>query len=46
MLSPTKKKKVNPLLMKVIVISVGIHVIAGFIAGIITVAKIVIQEDA
>ena len=46
MLSPTKKKRVNPLLMKVIVISVGIHVIAGFIAGIITVAKIVIQEDA
>ena len=46
MLPPPQKKKINPLLMKVIVISVGIHVIAGFIAGIITVAKIVIQEDA
>ena len=46
MLPPTQKKKMNPLLMKVIVISVGIHVIAGFIAGIITVANIVIQEDA
>ncbi len=46
MLPPVKKKKMNPLLMKVIVISVGMHVIAGFIAGIITVANIVIQEDA
>ena len=36
----------NPLLMKVIVISVGVHVIAGFIVGIITVANIVIQADA
>lgn len=41
-----KKRKMNPLLMKVIVISVGIHIIAGFIAGVITVANIVIQEDA
>ena len=46
MLPATKKKTMNPLLMKVIVISVGIHVIAGFIAGIITVANIVIQDDA
>lgn len=46
MLPTTKKKTMNPLLMKVIVISVGIHVIAGFIAGIITVANIVIQDDA
>ena len=46
MLPPTKQKKMNPLLMKVIVISVGIHVIAGFVAGVITVANIVIQEDA
>lgn len=43
--SPDKKKKINPLLMKVIFISVGIHVIAGFIAGIITVANIVIQAE-
>lgn len=46
MLPPPQKKKMNPLLMKVIVISVGIHVIAGFIAGIITVAKTVIPDDA
>lgn len=46
MLPPTQKKKMNPLLMKVIVISVGMHVVAAFIAGIITVANIVIQEDA
>ena len=43
---PTQKKKMNPLLMKVIIISVGIHVIAGFIAGVITVATHVLQEDA
>ena len=35
----------NPLLMKVIIISVGIHVIAGFIAGVITIANIVIPEE-
>lgn len=35
----------NPLLMKVISISVGIHIIAGFIAGVITVATHVLQED-
>ena len=45
MLPPTNKKKMNPLLMKVIIISVGIHVIAGFIAGIITIANIVIPEE-
>jgi len=45
MLPPTNKKKMNPLLMKVIIISVGIHVVAAFIAGIITVANIVIQEE-
>ena len=36
----------NSLFMKVIVISVAMHVIAGFIATVITVASIVIQEDA
>ena len=46
MLPPTKKKKMNPLFMKVIVISVAAHVIAGFIATIITVANIVIKDDA
>ena len=46
MIPQQKKRKMNPLLMKVIVISVGIHVIAGVIAGVITVANIVIQEDA
>lgn len=45
MIALDKKKKANPLLMKVIVISVGLHVIAGFIAGIITVANIVIQTE-
>ena len=46
MIPENKKKKLNPLLMKVIFISVGMHVIAGLIACVITVANIVIQEDA
>ncbi len=46
MILKNKKKKLNPLLMKVIAISVGMHVIAGLIAGVITVAKIVMPEDA
>lgn len=46
MIPTAPKKKMNPLLMKVIFISVGMHVVAGFIAGIITVANIVIQDDA
>ena len=46
MISANKKQKLNPLLLKVIFISVGMHVIAGLIAGVITVAKIVMPEDA
>ena len=46
MLPVEKKRKVDPLLMKVIIVSVAIHVIAGFIAGVITVAKIVIPDEA
>lgn len=46
MILKNKKKKLNSLLMKVIAISVGMHVIAGLIAGVITVAKIVMPEDA
>ena len=46
MLPPERKRKLNPMLMKVIVISVAIHVVAAFVAGVITVATIVIQEDA
>ena len=46
MLPPPQKRKMNPMLMKVIVISVVLHVGAAFVAGVITVATIVIQEDA
>jgi hypothetical protein len=46
MLPSTKKKKINSLLMKVIAISVGLHVIVGFIAGIIKVATIIAEPDA
>lgn len=45
MIVPQKKKKMNPMLMKVIIISVLIHVAAGFVAGVITIATHVIQED-
>jgi hypothetical protein len=37
---------VNPLLVKVLFISIGLHVIAGFIAGVITVAQIVMPDEA
>jgi hypothetical protein len=46
MLPESKKKKINPLLMKVIVISVAIHVIAAAILGGITIVKYVIPDDA
>ncbi len=41
-----KKKKMNPLLIRIISISVVIHIIAGFIAGVVTLATYVLQEDA
>jgi|GEM_PF-1465821 len=46
MLPPEKKRKLNPMLMKIIFISVALHIVAGFVAGIIKVATIVIQDDA
>ena len=46
MLPPTKKKKMNPLLLKVIFISVAIHLLAGLILGGITVIKYVIPDEA
>lgn len=39
------KRKINPVLMKVIVISVLLHVIAGFVAGLVTIATYVIKEE-
>jgi hypothetical protein len=46
MITKTRKSKINPMLMKVIVISVLLHVVAGFIAGVVTIATNVIKEDA
>ena len=40
------KKKMNPMLVKVILISVLVHVVGAFIAGVVTIATIVIQDDA
>ena len=42
MLPPTQKKKMNPLLMKVIVISLAVHLLAGLILGSYIVVKAVI----
>ncbi len=46
MIQAKTKSKINPMLMKVIVISVLLHVVAGFIAGVVTIATNVIKEDA
>ncbi len=46
MITIEKKKQFNPMLMKVIIVSVGLHVIAGFVAGVITIANVVIKEEA
>jgi hypothetical protein len=46
MLPPTKKKKINPLLLKVIFISVAIHLLAGLILGSITIYKYVVPSEA
>lgn len=46
MLSQVRQKKINPMLMKVIIISVLLHVVAGFVAGIVTIATHAIKEEA
>lgn len=46
MLAPTKETKLNPILLKVIIISVLVHVVAAFVAGVVTIATHVMQEDA
>ncbi|MDG1302412.1 MAG: hypothetical protein P8R37_12585 [Opitutae bacterium] len=46
MIPVEQKRKMNPMLMKVIVVSVLVHVVLAFVAGVITVANIVIQEEA
>jgi len=45
MLPVEQKRVMNPMLLKVILISVVIHAIAGFIAGVITIAHIVIPDE-
>ncbi|MGC6455368.1 MAG: hypothetical protein ACON39_00230 [Coraliomargaritaceae bacterium] len=46
MITKNLKSKINPMLMKVIIISVIVHIVAGFIAGVVTIATNVIKEDA
>jgi len=45
-ISKYSKRSINPMLFKVISISVLIHVIAAFVAGIVTVATHVMKEEA
>ena len=46
MISNFTKRSINPMLLKVISISVLLHVVAAFIAGIITVATHVMKDEA
>ena len=46
MISKFNKRSINPMLLKVISISVLLHVVAAFIAGIITVATHVMKDEA
>ena len=46
MITHQKKRKINPMLLNVLLISVGIHVVALFILGSITVYKYIIPDEA
>ena len=46
MIPEKRRPKINPMLLKVIIISVFLHIVAGFIAGVVTIATNVIKEDA
>jgi len=46
MLPVEKKRKMNPMLMKVVIISVLVHVILGFVLGGITIVKFIIPDEA
>lgn len=46
MISEAKKNKINPILLKVIVVSVLAHVVIGVVAGFVTIATHVMKEEA
>lgn len=46
MISTPNKSKYNPMLMKVALVSVLLHVIAGFVAGVVTIATHIMKEEA
>ena len=46
MIIPQKKRKINPILLNVLLISGGVHAIALFILGSITVYKYIIPDEA
>ena len=46
MIIPQKKRKINPILLNVLLISGGVHAVALFILGSITVYKFIIPDEA
>lgn len=46
MITPQKKRKMNPMLLNVLLISGGVHAVALFILGSITVYKYIIPDEA
>ena len=46
MIIPQKKRKINPILLNVLLISGGVHAVALFILGSITVYKYIIPDEA
>ena len=46
MITHQKKRKINPMLLNVLLISLGVHVVALFILGSITVYKYIIPDEA
>lgn len=46
MITPQKKSKINPMLLNVLLISGGVHAVALFILGSITVYKYIVPDEA
>lgn len=46
MITPQKKRKINPMLLNILLISGGVHAVALFILGSITVYKYIVPDEA
>jgi hypothetical protein len=45
-ITPQKKRKINPMLLNILLISGGVHAVALFILGSITVYKYIVPDEA